>query len=333
MQPLERAPSIASIAGASSLPLERGINTPMSIAGRPDVWGTVEWRAVTPGYFETLGIVLRTGRTFTETDLAGALPVAIVNEAFARRYVPDGNAIGQRLAIGRIKGERLVASLASPAVEIVGIVADIREVSLRTEPRRTMYVPQAQASTYLANVPGTMPVFIAKRRSPVADVERAFAEVIRAVDPRIAAPEVFSFDVVVARSLARERFGATLLSLFAALALGLTAFGIYGVLTYTVQQRRREIGIRMALGAHSRDVTRMVMFDGIAPVLVGIAIGTFSALALSRAASGFLWGVTPGDPATLLTAATMLLAATAAASWMPAREAAGLDPLTTLNCE
>ena len=137
VQQLEGSPVIASVAGASSLPLERGINTPMTIGGRPDLWGTVEWRAVTPGYFQTLGIALVAGRTFENTDVAGRPPVAIVNEAFVRRYFRGVNQIGQRIDVGRVKGESIDPSLEGPGVEIVGIVADIREVSLRTEPRRT----------------------------------------------------------------------------------------------------------------------------------------------------------------------------------------------------
>ncbi len=154
VQQLEGSPVIASIAAASSLPLERGINTPMSIGGRPDVWGTVEWRAVTPGYFRTLGIAVRAGRTFEDTDAEGGPSVAIVNEAFARRYFPGESPIGQRIEVGRVRGRFIDPSLAGPGVEIVGIVADIREVSLRAEPRRTIYVPQAQAPTRLSNVTG-----------------------------------------------------------------------------------------------------------------------------------------------------------------------------------
>lgn len=332
MQQLEGSPVIALVAGASSLPLERGINTPMTIGGRPDLWGTVEWRAVTPAYFQTLGIALAEGRPFENTDGAGRPPVAIVNEAFARSYFAGENPIGQRIEVGRVKGDWIDPSRVGPGVEIVGIVADIREVSLRTEPRRTMYVPQAQAPTLLSNVRGTMPVFIARERFPGGDVDRALMNAIRAVDPGLPRPQLFPLDDLVARSLARERFGATLLSVLAALALALTAFGIYGVLAYTIQQRRREIGIRMALGASGPQVARLVMVQGIAPVLVGVILGVLSSIAASKLVAGFLWGVTPTDPATLATMAAVLLGVALAASWIPAREAAGVDPVNALNC-
>ncbi|HYN06217.1 MAG TPA: ABC transporter permease [Vicinamibacterales bacterium] len=327
VQQLEGSSVIASIAAASSLPLERGINTPMSIGGRSDVAGTVEWRAVTPGYFRTLGIALVAGRTFEDSDEEGGRPVAIVNEAFARRYFAE-SPIGQRIKAGRLKGE-----FVGPGVEIVGIVADIREVSLRTEPRRTMYVPQAQAPTLLSNVLGTMPVFIARGRFAGGDTERALTEALRAVDPGLPTPQVFPLHDVVARSLARERFGATLLSVLAALALALTAFGIYGVLAYTVRQRRREIGIRMAIGGSRQHVTRLVMRQGIAPVLGGVLLGAVGSIVFSRVVAGFLWGVTATDPATLATVALILLGVAFAACWIPAREAANLDPVRALNCE
>jgi predicted permease len=305
----------------------------MSIGGRPDAWGTVEWRAVTPGYFRTLGISVLAGRVFQDVDVAGRPLVAIVNEAFARRYFAGESAIGRRIEIGRIKGEFIDPSLAGPGVEIVGVVADIREVSLRAEPRRTMYVPQAQASTSLSNVRGTMPVFIARGRFPAGDVDGALRDAIRAVDPALPAPQVFPLDDLLARSLAQERFGATLLSVLAALALALTAFGIYGVLAYTVQQRRREIGIRMALGARGTQVARLVMRQGIAPVLVGVILGIVSSFGVSQVIAGFLWGIEPTDPATLASMAAVLLGAALAASWIPAREAARMNPVSTVTCE
>jgi predicted permease len=323
-QQLEGSPVIASIAAASSLPLERGINTPMSIAGRPDV---------APGYFSTLGIALRAGRMFEDTDRAGDPQVAIVNEAFARRYFPGENPIGHRIDVGRMRGAFIDPSLMVPGVEIVGVVADIREVSLRAEPRRTMYAPQAQAPARLSNLRRTMPVFIARGRPGAGDVEQALTDAIRAVDPGLPRPQVFPFDALVTRSLARERFGAMLFSVLGALALALTASGIYSVLAYTVQQRRREIGIRMALGATGRRVTRLVMAQGIAPILLGVFLGVLSSVALSRVVAGFLWGVTPTDPATLAMVVAILLGVALAASWIPASAAAGVDPVDALNCE
>jgi ABC-type antimicrobial peptide transport system permease subunit len=137
----------------------------------------------------------------------------------------------------------------------------------------------------------------------------------------------------VARSLARERFGATLLLVLAALALALTAFGIYGALAYTVRQRRREIGIRMAIGGSRKHVTRLIMRQGNAPVLGGVLLGAVGSIGLSRVVAGFLWGVTPTDPATLASVALILLGVAFVACWIPAREAANLDPVSALNRE
>jgi predicted permease len=332
-QRLDGSPLVASIASASSLPLERGVNTPMSIRGRPEVGGTVEWRAVTPGYFQTLGVSLLAGRPFEDGDLAGRPVVAIVNEAFARRYFPGGSPIGEGLEVGRIRGGTVVPSRAVQGVDIVGIAADIREMSLRAEPRPTVYVPQAQASSALSNVRGTMPVFIARSRQAGGNVARVLTEAVRAADPGLPSPEVSPLADVVARSLVRERFGATLLSTLAALALALTAFGIYGVLAYTVQQRRREIGIRIALGATGEHVRRLVIVQGIAPVLAGLLLGVAGSMGLSRVVAGYLWGITATDPATLVAVAAILFGVALVASWIPAREAADVDPVRTLNCE
>jgi hypothetical protein len=288
---------------------------------------------VTPGYFQTLGVSLLAGRPFEDGDLAGRPVVAIVNEAFARRYFPGGSPIGEGLEVGRIRGGTVVPSRAVQGVDIVGIAADIREMSLRAEPRPTVYVPQAQASSALSNVRGTMPVFIARSRQAGGNVARVLTEAVRAADPGLPSPEVSPLADVVARSLVRERFGATLLSTLAALALALTAFGIYGVLAYTVQQRRREIGIRIALGATGEHVRRLVIVQGIAPVLAGLLLGVAGSMGLSRVVAGYLWGITATDPATLVAVAAILFGVALVASWIPAREAAGVDPVRTLNCE
>lgn len=331
-QQLEGLSEIASVTAANSLPLERGVNTPMIVAGRPDSMGSVEWRAVTPGYFETLGITRIAGRSFEPTDAVGARQVAIVNDAFARRYFAGASPIGQRIEIGRSTGAGLANSSAEiSVVEIVGVVADVRDVSLRTEPRRTIYVPQAQASSRLSTLLRVMPVFMARPSSDGVDVDRRLREAIHAADPSLPPPQVFPLDTAVSRSLVRERFGVALLSMLAALALALTAAGVHGVLAYTVQQRRREIGIRVALGARAGQVSRLVMAQGVAPVIAGLVIGVGGAVGLSRFVAGFLWGVTTTDPMTFVSVAAILLGVAIAASWIPARTAARLDPASTLT--
>ncbi len=322
--------TVASVAGASSLPLERGVNVPVTIDDA--FFGSIEWRAVTPGYFQTLGIALVSGRRFEDADGEDAPPVAIVNQALARRYFPDQNPIGGRIEVGRVPGRSVDPSISS-TVEIVGVVTDIREMSLRNEPRRTMYVPQAQASDRLSTLLGTMPVFIARGHAAGQGIERALAEALSVADPQLPRPQVFSFGDVIAASLTRERFGATLLTVLAALALVLTASGIYAVLAYRVRQRRREIGIRMALGADRLRVAFMVVAQGMAPVAVGLLLGVVGAVALSRVVGAYVWGITPTDPGTFAVVGTILFSVALLASWFPAREAVDLDPVETLNSE
>jgi ABC-type antimicrobial peptide transport system permease subunit len=295
--------------------------------------GSVEWRAVTANYFRTLGIGLVAGRVLDETDVEGRPPVAIVNQTFARRYFLDRTAIGQRIEIGRFRGVAHDPTRVGPVVEIVGVVKDIRDVSLRAEPARTIYVPQAQAPNYLSNIFGRMPSFIARRRSTSGDVQRAVTEAFRAADSRLPKPQVLPLDDLVAQSLVRERFGAALVSAIAAVALALTAFGVYGVLAYTVQQRRREIGIRIALGADGGRITRQVVMHGVVPVLLGIMLGMAGSLGLSRLLAGYLWGVKPTDVPTLATTVAILLGVSSIATWIPARNAARLDPVKVLNSE
>jgi ABC-type antimicrobial peptide transport system permease subunit len=176
-----------------------------------------------------------------------------------------------------------------------------------------------------------MPVFMARPRSQSINVDRILREAVHAADPSLPPPQVFPLAAAVSRSLARERFGATLLAMLAGLALTLTAVGVHGALAYTVQQRRREIGIRMALGARAGQVVRLVIVQGVAPVMAGLAIGVGGAIGLSQFVAGFLWGVTTTDPATFASVAAILLSVAGAASWIPARRAARLDPATTLK--
>ena len=323
----------AVVAGASSLPFERGLNFPISIAGRAEFGGSVELRTVTQGYFRTLAIPVIRGRSFTAMDARGATPVAIVNETFARQYFPEGDAIGQRIDLGRRGNVHRYPSLKGLGIVIVGVAADVQDISFRTAVRRTMYLPQAQAPDLIANIRPAMPVFVVRSTLPMERLESEFRQAIRAVDPALPGPQVFPLSQTVADSLARERFGTILVSLFGALALILTAVGVYSVLAQAVRIRRREIGIRMAVGASGDAVLRLVVVRGLRPIAIGIGVGLVGAVTLSRLLEAYLWGVTGTDAVTLGVAAAGILGVAILACWVPAREAAGVDPVTALSSQ
>ena len=326
-----RAGGVGVVAGASSLPFERGLNFPISITGRDEFGGSVELRTVTPGYFRTLAIPLIRGRSFTTMDVRGAVPVAIVNETFARRYFPEGDAIGQRIDLGRLGNVTRYPSLKGPGNVIVGVAADVQDVSFRTAVRRTLYLPQAQAPDVIAGIRPTLPVFVVRSSQPLERIERAFRQATRTVDPTLPAPRVFPLSEAVADSLARERFGMILVSLFGALALILTAVGVYSTLAQAVRARRREIGIRMAVGASGDAVLRLIVVRGLMPVAIGVGLGLAGAVVLSGLLEAYLWGVTGTDAGTLGMAAVGILGVAAIACWIPAREAARVDPARVLS--
>ncbi len=323
----------AVVAGASSLPFERGLNFPISIAGRAEFGGSVELRTVTQGYFRTLAIPVIRGRSFTAMDAKGTTPVAVVNETFARKYFPEGDAIGQRIDLGRRGNVHRYPSLKDLGIVIVGVAADVQDISFRTAVRRTMYLPQAQAPDLIANIRPAMPVFVVRSTLPVERLESEFRQAIRTVDPTLPGPQVFPLSQTLADSLARERFGTILVSLFGALALILTAVGVYSVLAQAVRIRRREIGIRMAVGASGDAVLRLLVVRGLLPIAIGIGVGLVGAVTLSRLLEAYLWGVTGTDAVTLGVAAAGILGVAILACWVPAREAAGVDPVTALSSQ
>jgi predicted permease len=323
---LRSLPAVSAAAIASTYPLRRGWNIPVTIMGRPDQYeGAVEWRSVSSEYLETLGVPLRQGRTFTRDDAAGAPPIALVNEAFVERYFPGETAIGQRIEIGRFRDRYLGPDFDVGGVEIVGVVGDVREVDLTVEPRRTVLVPIAQATPALRS-PG---VLVVRERGVAARaaVRAALAELVGGGAP----PEVRTMAQVIGASVAEERFNALLMTILAGVALLLTSFGIYGVVSYGVRQQRREIGIRMALGARRGAVTRLVMRQGMVPVLLGLGVGVLGALGLARFLEGLLWGVEPTDAGTIAIVALQLAMVAALSSWIPVREATRIDPNRSLR--
>ena len=289
------------------------------IDGRPDVWGReLRHKAVTPGYFEAAGIRLVRGRDFNESDLSGA-PTAIVNQTFARLYFAGIDPLGQRIAFARPTADARWRT-------IVGVVADEKQDGLGVDVKPEVYDPHVE------DAPTTMSIVVrtsADPRSAVAAVRREVA----ALDPAIAIYDLRTLEEVVHRSLAEKRFTLATLGAFAGMALILATVGLYGIVAFTVGQRRREIGVRLALGARRTDVLRMVVWDGLRLVIAGLAIGSFFAVLVSRTLRGFLFEIAPADPVVFAGVAALLGLGGALASYVPARRASLIDPAASLRAE
>ncbi len=268
-------------------------------------------------FFETMQIQLLSGRDFASQDTMGGPEVAIVNEAYALRHFPDRNPLGQRLS-SMVRG-------APKELEIVGLVRNTNINGLRKAPPPTVYVAYEQLKKWEFST--TLAVRAAGRLTDVA------SEIQRALQPRLPARpiEVRPLSTQVEMTLIQERMMATLASGFGLLALILACVGLYGLLAYTVAQRTKEIGIRMALGAQRKGVVSLILKGGIRLVLIGIALGVPAAWLSSRWVASMLFGLTPTDPSTLAGAILILAAAAQFAAYIPARRASRLDPLTALR--
>lgn len=327
-QALERIralPGITAAAGVSRLPLVGQYNFPITIDGRPDDYETaIQLRVISDGYFRTLETPVVRGRDLTPADATGA-PVVIINEAMAEHYWPDGDALGQRVLIGQF-GEMSIPGFPVVPHEIVGITADTRALGLDQAPERMIFTAQT------ADMTTGLPAFVIRTQNPAA-TSGAVARVIQEVDPRMTELEFRTMSELVAASVARESFAMLLMTLFAGVALLLTVMGIYGVISYSVGQRIREIGVRIALGAEREHVLRLVVLQGMLPVLIGLGLGLVAAFGLTRVLGSMLYGVGTQDPITFV-AVTLLIAGVALiAAYLPARRATQIDPLTALRNE
>jgi predicted permease len=279
-------------------------------------------KTVTPRFFETMGIPLRLGRDFSPQDLPGAPKVAIVNERFARQFFGGQNSIGKHIGVGGKTAD----------LEVAGVIADTKYRNLRGTPPATVYLPIDQLD--LNGRPGSMPRTLHVRTSGGLQSTSALIEQqARALDRNLPVSTVSTFAKIIDAQLVRERLIATLSGFFGAVAMLLACFGLYGVMAYSVQRRTQEIGIRMALGAARGAVTRMVMRQSVAMVLAGVAAGIPMALWLSKLVKSLLFGVQPGDAATLAAASLLLVAVAALAAYLPARRAARIDPTVALRYE
>jgi putative ABC transport system permease protein len=333
---LEGLPGVRAAAVATTLPLERGPGLDFKIPGRnqggEDGRGTyaASFRALTPDLFQVLRIPVLRGRGFAAGDRVGAPLVAVINQKLARRCWPNQDPIGQRLSIA--EGE-ILADRGSRT--IVGVVGDTRDEGLDQEPPDLIYVPLAQLQDPLVGLLFKLiPVSVAVRSAAASPaLATAISKQIWAVDPAQPIADVRTMAEVRAASLGSRRFTTTLLGLLALLAVTLAAVGIYGVLSYLVQQRTREIGVRLALGATTAQVLGLVLRQGLGAVLAGLALGTGGAFALTRLMKSLLVGVTAADPLTFVLTPALLAAIALLACSIPARRASQLDPLVALRQE
>ena len=319
---LAAIPGVVSAASVPGLPLDRGLNNNINVPGRPELDNLlVEYRAISPEYFTTLGVPVLRGRALSSSDTQNSARVVVVNETLARRLSESGDAVGSQLSIGR------------DPLQVIGVVRDLKEVGLNLPAAPTVYVPAGQVPDDLSAATNEWLLASWIVRTTREIEIGAINNAVRSVDPLLPIAKVRPMTDVVASSVASQRFVTTLMALFAGLAVVLAVVGLYGVLSYHVSQSTHEIGVRMALGAQTRDVLGLVVGQGIGFALIGVVAGLAGALGLTRLIGSMLFGVTATDPAVFAGVALLLLAVALLASYLPARRALRVDPIVALRHE
>ena len=334
LERVEAIPGVESAAASSYLPLDSGLGLGFIIEGRPLADGAdhggAAWNYVTWRFFDVFKIPIVRGRGFTDRDDSAGTPVVVINEAMARRYWKNGNPIGQRLIIGSGMGP----GFAQPPREIIGVAGDTRDGGLNNDPPPATFVPLSQVGdAYMELNNRFMPLcWLVRTRVPpfslAAPMQRAFQE-----GADLPAARIRSMEQIVAQSTARDQFNTLLLGIFAFCAILLAAIGLYGLMAYSVAQRKLEFGIRLALGADSSRLRNMVLRQAMTLAAVGIAIGLCAAIGLTRYMATLLYGVRPRDPLVFTSVAALLGFVAFLASYLPARRVLRVDPVTSLRYE
>ena len=291
--------------------------TPQERAAEAPPSGLVQagWRSVTPGFFEAMGIPVLSGRAFQSTDHAGGERVVVMSDGLARRLWPNESAIGKQIYWGGTTGRTRT---------VVGVTGDIRDIQLDAEPTPMLFLPHAQVD---------MPAMTIVVRTPsaLATITPAVRQILREMDAAMPAPPIYEIDASRAEVAAGPRFNVSLFAAFAAIALVLAVTGVYAMLAFTVSERRREIAVRLALGASGTRMAGAVLRNGLGLAAIGVAAGSIAAFGVTRVLSSLLYGVEPTDPLTFAAAAASLLGAAALACYLPARQASRLDPTAILR--
>ncbi len=333
---IEALPGVQAAAMALALPVETEIDLPFTIAGKPPKAGQPyngdeQWRFVSPHYFAVFKIPLLRGRVLNERDEKNSANVVIINQAMAKKYWPNENPIGQVITIGKGLGPQFN----DEPRQVVGVVGDVRETGLADQNVGVMYIPQSQVPeglTQLANSVMPLSWCIRSEMDPNS-LRTAIQKEIQAVDGQLPISKVRTMDQVIAEGTARQNFNMLLLSIFAGIALVLAAIGIYGLMSYSVQQQTQELGIRMALGAGRQEVLKLIIRQGMMPACIGVGAGLAIAFGLTRLLASLLYGVKASDPLTFALVAAILTGVALFSTYVPARRAMNVDPVIALRDE
>jgi len=298
-------------------------------ADRPDeAFGAADWQVATPGYFEAMGVALRGGRYLEDADATRAAPVVVISEKMASTFWPNQDPVGQQIRLGGTgPGPDTLPRT------VVGVVADVRHKGLDAETKTQMYLPHTQFPSTDSNFAINRMSLVVRARTDPLMLAPAVRREIRALDPEIPVSRVRSMEQVLSASASVRELNVMLLSVFAAVALTLAALGIYGVMAYTVTQRTKEIGVRMALGASAVEVQRLVLRQGLLLAGIGVLLGALGAVALGRVLTSLLFGVSATDPAIYAAVTAVLAAVALLATYVPARRATRVSPMVALRYE